>query len=65
MRRSSAPAVPRSDHYDVNKIKALEPFLGKWVPVPFCASGPGAARYGEEMLDPGPTNWARALVTPR
>jgi hypothetical protein len=57
-------AVPDEAQYDINKIKALEPFLGKWVPVPYLRVRPGRGAYGEELLDTGPTNWARALVIP-
>ncbi len=64
MRRSLSASDPEEQHYDVNKVKALEPFLNKWVPVPYLRVRPGRGAYGEELLDAGPTNWARALVTP-
>ena len=64
MRRSLSASDPEEQHYDVNKVKALEPFLNKWVPVPYLRIRPGRGAYGEELLDAGPTNWARALVTP-
>ena len=50
------------DLYDINKIKALEPFLGKWVPVPYLRVRPGRGDLGEEILDQGPTLWSRARV---
>jgi hypothetical protein len=57
-------AVADEAQYDINKVKALEPFLGKWVPVPYLRVRPGRGDYGEELLDTGPANWARALVIP-
>lgn len=48
--------------YDINKIAALEPFLGKWVPVPYLRRLPGRGANSEMMFDKGPTNWARAMV---
>ncbi len=48
--------------YEINKQRALEPFLGKWVPVPFLRVMPGRGSLGEEILDKGPTNWARVRV---
>lgn len=50
--------------YDISKVKALEPFLGKWVPVPWLRIRPGRGPWGEEILDTGPTNWARVRVVP-
>lgn len=53
-----AAARPDDDDYSVTMIAAMEPFLGRWVPVPVLriksARGPG----GEELYDPGPTAWA-------
>ena len=47
------------DEYSVRPTAALEPYLGKWVPVPVLRlkseRGPG----GEERFDPGPSSWAR------
>lgn len=51
------------DQYEINKVRALEPFLGKWVPVPYLRIKPGRDEFGQEILDKGPTNWARILVT--
>ncbi|WP_119306909.1 virulence factor SrfB [Cohaesibacter haloalkalitolerans] len=48
--------------YDMNKIAAIEPFLGQWVPVPYLRRLPGRGADGEMMFDKGPTNWARAMV---
>ena len=47
--------------YDISKQKALEPFLNRWVPVPFLASQQGQDDQGREQL--GPTNWARVRVS--
>lgn len=48
--------------YPIDARKAMEPFLGKWVPVPVLRlkkeRGPG----GELRYDPGPSAWARARV---
>lgn len=52
------------DLYDIGKSKALEPFLGKWVPIPFLRRRPGRGSKGEELFDVGPTSWARVLVQP-
>ncbi|MGH6921803.1 MAG: virulence factor SrfB [Geminicoccaceae bacterium] len=48
----------------VSKERALEPFLDKWVPVPFLRILPGRGAFGEELYDRGPTNWARVRVIP-
>ena len=48
--------------YPIDARKAMEPFLGKWVPVPVLRlkkeRGPG----GEMRYDAGPSAWARARV---
>ena len=38
-------ADPDEQQYDINKIKALEPFLSKWVPVPYLRVRPGRGAY--------------------
>ena len=48
--------------YDINKQRAIEPFLDAWVPVPFLAVRPGARSGGLPDLAKGPSNWARARV---
>ncbi len=57
-----AAARDDDDPYSINAVRALEPFLSKWVPVPVLRvrndRGPG----GEERHDPGPTTWARMRV---
>jgi hypothetical protein len=50
------------DVYEINKVRALEPFLNTWVPVPYLRIKPGRGPLGEEILDKGPTNWARVRV---
>lgn len=59
-----AHIVAQSDdvEYSINKEKALEPFLGKWVPVPFLRLRHGRDENGREAYDKGPTNWARVRV---
>jgi hypothetical protein len=58
------PAPPKgSDEvYEISKQKALEPFIGQWTPIPYLAVQSGRDRSGRELLQPGPTNWARAHV---
>lgn len=53
---------PDDDLYEISKVKALEPFRDKWVPVPFLRVKPGRGPLGEELYDAGPTNWARVRV---
>ncbi len=55
--------VPGPDEvvYSFNKTKALEPFLGKWVPVPVLRIK-GHDGQGNLLYHRGPTNWARARV---
>ncbi|HEX4411067.1 MAG TPA: virulence factor SrfB [Xanthobacteraceae bacterium] len=45
--------------YDISKQKALEPFLGQWMPMPLLALH--RDDQGREQL--GPTNWCRVRVT--
>ncbi len=49
--------------YEINKQRAIEPFLDAWVPMPFLAVRPGANSGGLPVLAQGPSNWARARVT--
>lgn len=48
--------------YTISKERALEPFLGKWVPIPFLRQRHGRDAAGKETWDRGPTNWARVRV---
>ncbi len=50
-----------SEVYSYSKIKALEPFLNKWVPVPFLSIGSGS-RASQPAFADGPINWARVYV---
>lgn len=54
---------PDDVEYDINKTKALEPFLEKWTPVPVLRIRPSPGPGGRELYDDGPTCWARILVT--
>ena len=49
------------DVYSFNKVKALDAFLGKWVPIPFLRIK-GKDTNGNDVFDQGPTNWARVRV---
>lgn len=50
------------DDYDITKLQALEPFIGKWVPVPYlCVRTPATALRAAELRD-GPTNWVRVRI---
>jgi len=51
--------------YDISKQRALEPFLGKWVPVPYLRVKAGRGADGQEVYDEGPTNWVRVRVVER
>lgn len=51
------------DEYDISSSKALEPFVGRWVPMPFFAMRPGKTADGQPLLEKGPSNWARACLT--
>lgn len=53
---------PEDETYRINAARALEPFVGGWVPLPVLRRrepGPGGERF-----DIGPTNWARVQVVP-
>lgn len=47
------------DEYSVRTVAALEPFLEKWVPVPFLRVKSQRGPAGELQYDPGPSSWAR------
>ena len=49
--------------YDISKQKALEPFLSRWVPVPFLAVQARRDTLGRDLFHQGPTNWCRVRVT--
>ncbi|MGE5152194.1 MAG: virulence factor SrfB, partial [Rhodospirillaceae bacterium] len=48
--------------YALNAVRALEPFLGKWVPVPYVAHPRLDQIGGRPAYRNGPTNWARVRV---
>ena len=52
------------DEYDINKLRALEPFIDRWVPAPILAVRPGASTDGLPILAQGPSNWARLRISP-
>jgi len=55
--------VGDDDPYGISKDRALEPFIGKWVPVPYlCVSTPATALNPAILMD-GPTNWVRVRIT--
>lgn len=47
------------DEYSVRPVAALEPFLEKWVPIPFLRLKSQRGPAGELQYDPGPSSWAR------
>ena len=47
--------------YAISRAQALEPFLNKWVPLPYFRVHARGAD-GKEVYDRGPSNWARAYV---
>jgi hypothetical protein len=47
--------------FEINKQRALEPFLDVWTPVPFLAKFPIRDSEARDQL--GPTNWCRVRVT--
>src|SRR5262249_27366330 len=52
--------------YEINKQRALEPFLGEWVPVPFFAVKQETDANGDPILESspsGPVDWCRVRVT--
>src|SRR5262249_236471 len=51
-------ARDRDVTYDINKQKAIEPFLNQWTPVPLLVMN--RDDQGREQL--GPTNWCRVRV---
>lgn len=50
------------DEYDVSKVKALDTFMGVWIPVPFLRIEPGKDRFGNETYAPGPADWVRVKL---
>ncbi|HZH45683.1 MAG TPA: virulence factor SrfB, partial [Roseococcus sp.] len=52
----SGRTPPDQEVYSVGRAQALEPFLGRWVPLPYFRVSAMAAG-GKEIYDKGPTNW--------
>jgi hypothetical protein len=52
---------PDDEVYAVGRGQALEPFLGKWTPLPFFLVR-GRRPDGAEDFDRGPTNWVRGRL---
>ncbi len=48
--------------YALTPVRALEPFLGKWVPIPYIAHPRLDQIDGRPSYRNGPTNWARVRV---
>jgi len=57
-------AVPEDDTYAVSRAQALEPFLDRWVPLPYFAVA-ARDRDGRLTYQKGPSNWVRAKLTAR
>jgi hypothetical protein len=53
------PELDWDERYTINAEKAIEPYLGKWVPVPYLRTKPGRSQGSSEPFDKGPTNWVR------
>lgn len=53
--------APQDEVYELNGRKGLEPFLGRWMPLPFLKVR-GKAADGGDLYDQGPSNWARLRV---
>ncbi|MBB3772931.1 hypothetical protein FHS55_003556 [Angulomicrobium tetraedrale] len=52
----------RDNSYSISNERALEPFLNKWVPVPYLRIHKAMAGTRREKYDDGPTNWVRVRV---
>jgi hypothetical protein len=63
--KAEPPHIPGSldDEYSVSRDKALEVFLGHWVPVPFLRIDPGRDAYNRERFADGPVDWVRMRIT--
>ncbi|WP_341213457.1 virulence factor SrfB [uncultured Limimaricola sp.] len=48
--------------YTITVDKALEPFLGHWVPIPMLRLRKSDDPSGAQAFDPGPSSWARVRV---
>jgi hypothetical protein len=63
--KADPPHFPGSldDEYTVSRDKALDVFLGQWVPVPFLRIDPGRDAYNRERFADGPVDWVRMRIT--
>ena len=57
----SGTSPPPEDVYQVGRNQALDPFVRRWVPLPYFRVSAIAAG-GREVHEKGPTNWARARI---
>ena len=59
----SGSIPPEHEVYTINRTQALEPFLDRWVPLPYFGINV-RDRDGHLTFLKGPSNWARALIVP-
>jgi hypothetical protein len=59
---SQQPVNNLEPMYSIGKDKALDPYLDKWVPLPFFRSS-GSISRNENRFRYGPTDWARGKIT--
>ncbi|MFM8991031.1 MAG: virulence factor SrfB [Alphaproteobacteria bacterium] len=57
----SGTSPPPEDVYQVSRNQSFEPFVRRWVPLPYFRVSAMAAA-GREVHEKGPTNWARARI---
>jgi hypothetical protein len=57
----SGTTPPVDEVYQIGRNQALEPFVRRWVPLPYFRLT-AVAGGGREVYDKGPTNWARARI---
>ncbi|MCR4666325.1 MAG: virulence factor SrfB [Desulfovibrio sp.] len=53
---------PVGDPYTLDARKTLQPWLSRWIPVPFLREREQAWDDGVKRVDAGPSNWARARL---
>lgn len=58
----SGQSPPLEECYPVGRSEALQPFIDRWVPLPYFRVG-AVAVGGKERYDRGPTNWARLRLS--
>jgi len=46
--------------YEISALKALQPFIGAWIPIPFFRT---SEVNPEEITDIGPTTWSRMRIS--